>query len=250
MKKYKGFTLIELLVVMAILAILMTGIVALIKPIRTTYVDTTYYESVRTSQSGIAQYIAESTRYAKLISLYNDGTLNYNQMVADFETKAIAAGFPNTAATWQRVEVLVIDNSTLHTFSGKDYKGRLVRKESGVVPTGWSLTDLGPTGEARIAMGPAYYGRHDYRIKLLGVTALPDPPALNIEVSTFMGASPIKTKAGVAYLNLDPAVKGAPAGTPEAGSSSEIDVSRFDETMQDAISTKSPTYIFFINPKS
>ena len=69
-KKFKGFTLIELIAVMAILVILMAAIMNMFKPIRETYVDATLYESQRTAQNGVVQYIAESVRYSHSLGLY------------------------------------------------------------------------------------------------------------------------------------------------------------------------------------
>lgn len=71
MKRFlKGFTLIELIIVMAILTILMAAIMQMFKPIRSTYVDATLYESQRTAQNGIVQYLAESIRYSTDLGIY------------------------------------------------------------------------------------------------------------------------------------------------------------------------------------
>lgn len=71
MKRFlKGFTLIELIIVMAILSILMAAIMQMFKPIRSTYVDATLYESQRTTQNGIIQYLAESIRYSTDLGIY------------------------------------------------------------------------------------------------------------------------------------------------------------------------------------
>ena len=69
-KVLKAFTLIELIIVMAILVIFMSAIMNMFKPIRETYVDATLYESQRTAQNGIVQYMTESIRYATDLGIY------------------------------------------------------------------------------------------------------------------------------------------------------------------------------------
>ena len=71
MKKIKGFTLIELIIVMAIMTILMAAIMQMMKPIRSTYLDSTFYESQRNTQNGMVQYLTESLRYATNLGIYN-----------------------------------------------------------------------------------------------------------------------------------------------------------------------------------
>jgi len=66
-KKLKAFTLVELIIVIVIMGILMTGIVQLFKPLRTTYSQATLHESVRTTHNGIIKYISETLKYSKAV---------------------------------------------------------------------------------------------------------------------------------------------------------------------------------------
>ena len=70
-KCLKGLTLIELVIVMAIIGIILTGVLSFFKPIRQVFVDSTVYEQQRTVQTGIAEYITESTRYCNNMGIYS-----------------------------------------------------------------------------------------------------------------------------------------------------------------------------------
>lgn len=151
MRKFiKGFTLIELIIVMAILSIIMLGIMQMMKPIRATYVDSTYYESQRTTQNGISKYIGESVRYATKLTAYkSSGSVNISTAISRFKSDA---GYD--ASTDGPISVIVIDNSTNYTFNNHEVHGRVLRNKDG------------SESETRMALGEAYYGKYNYSINL------------------------------------------------------------------------------------
>lgn len=190
MKKIlKGFTLIELIVVMAILVILMAGIMNMFKPIRETYVDATLYESQRTTQNGIVQYITESVRYATDLGVYTKGTNGVNsvtdaaQKFTDEYLKANGVDITDPAnnalkadvlkKVKQNAEVLIIDNTNGYAFGDEGYVGRILRRKfetetSGGVQVNKEMTtdaeDPTKKDACRLALGDAYYGASNYTI--------------------------------------------------------------------------------------
>lgn len=187
MKKLKGFTLIELIVVMAILVSLLTAILQLMEPVQEAYKDSTVYEQQRTVENGIISYIAESTRYAKAISIIDEGVGidTNNDGSADIHPNNLNAAanyFINKnglkVADYKNIEVIVIDRSTVFKYKGKDVQGRLVRIRglgtgSLDVPSwGSEVTEADLEGsnwntrKCYMAMGPNYYGDMSFNIVL------------------------------------------------------------------------------------
>ena len=176
-KLIKGFTLIELIIVMAIMSILMVGIMQMMKPIRSTYVDATYYEAQRNTQSGIVTYITESTRYATKMGIYNEQTTSINNLSDAITAFTNATGY--NAATDGDLNVITIDNKTPYTYNGANSYGRILR----------SKTATGTT--SRLALGEAYYGKYTYSINVVPVDVVakhddPSNPSL-ITAKTFSG---------------------------------------------------------------
>ena len=192
MKKIKGFTLMELIIVMAILAVLMTAIIQMFKPIRETYVDATLYESQRSTQNGITQYITESVRYSTDLGLYTKNKSgNVVGAVEAFATQyCIENGMVDknnpstpigsyTTADVNKVkekikrhaDVIIVDHDTAYAFNNVGYYGRLLRRK--FIDT----TEVGEKykvitndaedetkAECRMALGPAYYGGSSFAI--------------------------------------------------------------------------------------
>lgn len=234
-RRLKGFTLIELLVVIVILGIVMAGIMAIIKPIRTVYVDSTLRESQRTTQNGIAQYLTESIRFANDIYIYNSDTMDISTMISDFQTKT---GMNELTPKYEktRTEIIKIDNATTFSFKNKnDLTGRLIRKESGIA-AGVNSLDYGATDTGRIALGEAYYGLGNYTIKIESVDTSTVPNKIKFLISSLpvVGEPVIKTQAEVTIRNTHGEVKG------------KVDTTYFDP----ARSTTIPTYIFFVLPEA
>lgn len=187
LKSLKGFTLIELIIVMAILVSLLTAILQLMEPVQEAYRDSTIYEQQRTVENGIISYIAESTRYAKAISIIDEGVGidTNNDGSADIHPNNLTAAanyFINKnnlkVADYKNIEVIVIDRSTKFQYKGKDVQGRLVRIR-GLGDTSLSVPSWGATvSEADLkgsawntkacymAMGPDYYGDMSFDIVL------------------------------------------------------------------------------------
>lgn len=155
MKKIKGFTLIELIIVMAILSILMVGIMQMMKPIRDTFVDSTYYESQRNTQSGIVTYLTESLRFATKMGIYNEqsGVTNVQAAINDF---IATTGYVD--AQDGDINIIVIDNKTQYKFNNGTQYGRLLRSKSVNTSTG-AVT-------YRVALGEAYYDKYTYSINV------------------------------------------------------------------------------------
>lgn len=192
MKKIKGFTLIELIIVMAILAILMAAIMRMFKPIRETYVDSTLYESQRTSQNGMVQYIAESIRYSVDLGLYTKGKVTNVEGAVEafakqycYENGFTGAGptytpnAPYTAADVNKVkdeikkyaEVIIIDHKEAYTFNNEGYTGRILRRKfiddgSGGYKKITNDAEDTSTNECRLALGAPYYGEAAYAITI------------------------------------------------------------------------------------
>lgn len=187
LKHLKGFTLIELVVVMAILVSLLTAILQLMEPVQEAYRDSTIYEQQRTVENGIISYIAESTRYAKAISIIDEGVGidTNNDGSADIHPNNLTAAanyFINKnnleVSDYKNIEVIVIDRSTKFQYKGKDVQGRLVRMR-GLGTTSLSVPSWGATvSEADLAgtswntkacymaMGSDYYGDMSFNIVL------------------------------------------------------------------------------------
>lgn len=153
MKKLRGFTLVELIVVMAIMTILMAALMNMMKPIRATYTETTYYSSHVTTQQGIMKYISESIRCAENVGIYNNVTRD--EALTKFCT---LTGITDTDPQYQRVNVITIDN-TVESDDNDPYYGcggRLWRSKKG-----------DPENDrANVAFGKAFYGKTTYSILL------------------------------------------------------------------------------------
>ncbi|MGN1137313.1 MAG: type II secretion system protein [Oscillospiraceae bacterium] len=173
MKKAKGFTLIELIIVMAILSILMVGIMQMMKPIRNTFVDSTYYEAQRNTQNGIVTYLSESLRYATNLGIYNEqaGITNLNDALNEFETLT-------EITDRSKYNVITINNKDPFTYNNETCYGRIVRSKDVTA------------GTSRLALGDAYYGKYTYSINVEV-----DPPGgtsiqgLKITVSSLLPSS-------------------------------------------------------------
>lgn len=218
MKKIKGFTLVELIIVMAILAILMTAIIQLFKPIRDTYVDATLYESQRTTQNGVVTYISESIRFATDLGLYSStksASSTADKAVDEFTKKYIDKYGVDPSKTTdvkkaikKNAQIIVIDNPKIDTtdrsnpsknpkaylFNNRYYTGRILRRKlpgnetSVVEPTG---TDIAKSSQApywREALGSAYYGDRDYYVSFDVSGAVSDGIGITV-------ASVVNTKA-------------------------------------------------------
>lgn len=183
LKSLKGFTLVELIVVMAIMVSLLTAILQLMEPVQEAYRDSTIYEQQRTVENGIISYIAESTRYAKAISIIDEGVGidTNNDGSADIypnNLNAAANYFINKnnlgVSNYKDIEVIVIDRSTKFQYKGKDVQGRLVRIRGLDTVPSWGATvteaDLAGTSwntkACYIAMGSDYYGDMSFNIVL------------------------------------------------------------------------------------
>lgn len=194
MKKIKGFTLIELILVMAIMTILMVAIMNMFRPIRSVYVDATLYESQRTAQNGMVQYITESTRYATNLALDNS-SINMTDAI-----KAFAQKLEWIDDQERKIEVLYVDNQTDANFDGRNFRGRLYRYTALVTAHVVSPTvttfdiehhDGTAIKDARLALGAAYYGPYTYSISLkyddTSVTDfIPASPTIKISVSSLI----------------------------------------------------------------
>lgn len=186
--KLKGFTLVELIIVMALMSILMVAIMNMFRPIREIYVDSTQYETQRTSQNGIVQYITESVRYSTDLGIYNNTITSASGAVDGFITaycknNNITDASGNVISPYDSAEltnikneikkyaeIIIIDNSTLHTYGSNDYTGRLIRRKfpatpSATVPGDAALTSV-PTDNWRIALSEAYYGSNTFAINI------------------------------------------------------------------------------------
>lgn len=185
-KLLKGFTLVELIIVMAILTILMTAILAMFKPVRSTYVDSTLYESQRTAQNGIVQYITESVRFSTDLGIYSkDQVTNASGAVNAFAAKyctenGITVAADVTTATdyiKEHAEIIIIDNENAYAYKNEDWHGRIIRRKILETAPGAGsykpITDgvysesASPYGTGwRIALGSAYYGDRNYTVAL------------------------------------------------------------------------------------
>lgn len=193
-KVLKAFTLIELIIVMAILVILMSAIMNMFKPIRETYVDATLYESQRTAQNGIVQYMTESIRYATDLGIYTKNTGGINNVTdavthfnesylkangIDPDDPANSTKVANTLKLIKRdAEVIIIDYGNNYEYNGGNYTGRILRRKFEKETVGGATVNKEITTDAenpdkknacRVALGEAYYGASNYTISL-GIT--------------------------------------------------------------------------------
>ena len=184
MKKIKGFTLIELIIVMAIMAILMSALMQLMKPIRTTYVDSTLYEAQRNTQTGIGQYLCETLRYASDVGIYSASDANVTDSVSaaklfleEITGNPYASMTADDKELENRLEIITIDQSQgTYTYGGRDYTGRIVRrkvkdKTGATAQTVSSNDEVAGSATGRLALGEAYYGSSDYTIDISPDTA-------------------------------------------------------------------------------
>ena len=183
MKKFKGFTLLELIIVMAILAILMTAIIQMMKPIRNTYVDSTLFENQRNTQNGIVRYITESVRFSTDLGLYSkDQVSNAAGALSEFTKAYMTANGADPSDTTlynsvydkmkENAEIIIIDNSE-YTYRNRTYTGRLIRRKNAgtavldtTEPEAGELTKAPVRDHWRLALGDAYYGDSSYTITL------------------------------------------------------------------------------------
>lgn len=225
-KKFlKGFTLVELIVVMAIMVILMAALMHMMKPIRSTFVDSTYYESERNTQSGISRYISESIRYATNLGIYTDGKSNSSAGPGDLSsvnsvTDAIKQFKIDTGVTDEsKINIITIDNKTAYTYNNATYYGRLVRSKD--VPASGSFTSnaaVAGTSEGRLALGDAYYGKNTYSINITPTTngvsitissilsdSLKEKSATDkdLSISEVSGSKLVSTQADICCYNID-----------------------------------------------
>ncbi len=267
MKKIKGFTLVELIIVMAILAILMSAIMQMFKPIRETYIDSTLYETQRTSQGGVIQYITESVRFATDMGIYNDGITSASAAVTAFADAYCAANNITDAAIKTNItnelkenaDMIVIDNTDT-TYGGKTCYGRLIRRK--IDGTQVLFTDYRTeTAKARMALGAPYYDDNTYSISLdvsdkvngmLGVTVASttnhggrvlDKNQLNADGSFNTASSKVISSTGeVLCRNLT----GATSGGTNLGVST-VGMYDTDKFVGGSTTKGKNTYIVFIN---
>lgn len=286
LKSLKGFTLIELIVVMAILVSLMTAILQLMEPVQEAYRDSTIYEQQRTVENGIISYIAESTRYAKAISIIDqnvsiDTDNNGSPDITPNNLNAAANYFINknglTVADYKNIEVIVIDRSTKFKYKGKDVQGRLVRirglgTSSLDVPS-WGATvtesDLESaswnTRKCYLAMGPEYYGDMSFDIILPNEWADSDSDGTAEAVNQLQRGFDIVVNPKTAKKNIDTVTNGSVTSMNYFVSPATIDYQTFIPSptsgslpgsvsfKQDALAGKeshkeNDTYIFFLRP--
>lgn len=257
-KMSKGFTLVELIIVMAIMTILMTGLMQLMKPIRSTYVDSTLYESQRNVENGIGQYITESVRYATDIGIYSSCNTNVGNVKTAEELfmKAVTGLTPSQYASADatekanyesirnRLQVITIDNNK-YTYNNKDWSGRLVRKK--VTDLSGSTTQLLSTDDdkagttsARLALGDAYYGDTTYSIKLKAdITASDLDVVVSCEKQSALNTTPlVSTTSTVLLQNVS--VMGGVYDTTYYTCGSSTDPS--------STADKEKTFIVFLSP--
>lgn len=196
-KTFKGFTLVELIVVMVIISILMLGIMQMFNPIRTLYVDSTLYETQRTAQNGITQYITESVRYATDLGIYTKGgsITSASAAVDAFaeqylfdngiysanctETTPGASGYTiqadadyatKLAKTKNKIracaEVIIIDNTKIK-YNGTDCSGRILRRKVTPPAKGTTITSASVPADPTYASGKSTLAStDDWRIAL------------------------------------------------------------------------------------
>lgn len=227
--KFKGFTLVELILVMAIMSILMLAIMNMFKPVREIYVDSTQYEAQRTAQNGVIQYITESVKFSTDMGIYNDSVSSASTAVDNFSkafcinnniTDASGTAIAPYNATElnsikdeikKYVDIMIIDNSTAHNYSGKNYTGRIIRRKIPATPSASIPTDPALTSAAndnwRIALGEAYYGGNTFSISIgkndANSDGTSDDGMLNVAVTSTSNAKRDITKKGK-ETDIDP----------------------------------------------
>ncbi len=224
-KILKGFTLVELIVTMAIMTILMAAIMQMFKPIRETFVDSTYYESRRTAQNGIVSYISESVRFATDVGIYQVSGLTAENAVTTFaEDYAIAAGLASGSTEYnnavkmikENAQVIVINNETDYSFGDYTCRGRLLRRTADSLGHTNTFNEADPD-EFRLAMGAAYYGASDYSVTLTAnntsasigiIVASTAKSGLISRRSDLAAADVVKTNGLVVCKNLEPPING------------------------------------------
>lgn len=286
LKSLKGFTLVELIVVMAIMVSLLTAILQLMEPVQEAYRDSTIYEQQRTVENGIISYIAESTRYAKAISIIDEGVGidTNNDGSADIHPNNLTAAanyFINKnnldVADYKNIEVIVIDRSTTFKYKGKDVQGRLVRMRglgtgSLSVPS-WGATvtesDLASTAwttkSCYMAMGPDYYGDLSFDIILPNEWADGDSDGTAEPVNQLQRGFDIIVNPRTAKRNIETVTNGSVTSMNYFVSPATIDYQTYIPTpvsgslpgsvsfKNDALAGKdshvnNDTYIFFLRP--
>lgn len=284
LKKLKGFTLIELIVVMAILVSLLTAILQLMEPVQEAYRDSTIYEQQRTVENGIISYIAESTRYAKAISIIDEGVGidTNNDGSADIypnNLNAAANYFINKnnlgVSNYKDIEVIVIDRSTKFQYKGKDVQGRLVRIRGLDTVPSWGATvteaDLAGTSwntkACYMAMGPNYYGDMSFDIVLPNEWADSDSDGTAEAVNQLQRGFDIVVNPKTPKKNIDTVTNGSVTSMNYFVSPATIDYQTFipdptSGTLPGSVSFKQgalagktdssneeiDTYIFFLRP--
>lgn len=201
--KFKGFTLVELIIVMALVSLIMLGVMQLFKPVRDDYVNAVQYETQRSAQNGVVKYVTESVRFAADMGIYNNGISSASDAVNAFATAYCTANSIDSskeaavrAAIKKHAEVIIIanDDNNAHTYHGKKFIGRLIRRKNvgtataTSVPADPSLKTAAYTNDWRIAMGEAYYGENSFSINLTVKDANSDGKAddgmLNVTVAS------------------------------------------------------------------
>lgn len=259
----RGFTLVELIVVMAIMTILMAAIMHFVKPVRSTYIDTIRYESQRNVHDGIEQYITESVRYATDIGFYNSDYGSARDVVEAEEDflKSVTGLTPQQYASLpssdpkkadyenkrNRLDVITIDNSTLYTYGGYDYTGRIIRKKV-KDPTGKTEQLIASTDEkpgsatGRLALGEGFYGDMTYSITL-GTSV---PGELTVYVSNVFTTS---SKSIRTYDEGDPYFfTNLTVALPNISLKGSYDSTDYDSTAGH-LSSWGKSYIVFLNPQ-
>jgi prepilin-type N-terminal cleavage/methylation domain-containing protein len=194
-RKVKAFTLIELIVVIAIFGIIMAGLMNFYKPLRATYLDSTMYEEMRTSQDGILEYLCENTRYAEKLSMYDEGATvpkddlpSYGSNMTITSPTAAYKAFVDanslSGSDLKRVQIIVINRSTEYNAQGyiatsepttKRFTGRLITNilrtgdhdsptADGFDARGARTLSSSASGDTYMALGGGYYGESNYDI--------------------------------------------------------------------------------------
>lgn len=202
MKKTKGFTLVELIIVMAILSILMVGIMQLMKPIRSTFVDSTYYEAQRTTQNGIVEYVSETLRYADNIGIYTKGQSDSGKTVnsvTDAVTffKAEVKNDDGSELADSQINIITIDNTAIYKYNGVDCRGRIVRSKPPASGSYTANAEKAGTNQGRLALGDAYYGDSNYSINIV-----PDGKNIKLSVASIIATS-VKAENDAQSVNTE-----------------------------------------------
>lgn len=266
--KFKGFTLVELIVVMALISVIMLGVMQLFKPIRTVYVNAVQYETQRNAQNGVVKYVTESVRFSADMGIYNNGVSSASAAVDAFATAYCTANAVDSSkeaavrnAIKTNAEVIIIanDSSNSHTYHGKTYTGRLIRRKNvgtaTSVPADPALNSSAYTNDWRIAMSEAYYGENTFSISLSVTDANSDGTSddgmLSVAVSSSRNAKRDISNAGKDTTAVTPNInRGAVLcrnlvnGGNGVNSAGIFDVSKYDGN---SATSGKKTYIVFLN---